>query len=107
MDDVKIIAQIQKDHKRAGSWRKLAAWEKYAGINFVDLRDYAAGRPIVNVHHRHQLGLPALRPAPVCPVCGVVHTKRCPRRKTAWSDQPLREQPTELLRWRLENRERA
>ena len=103
-DDV-ARRKMQKRHDQLGSWRAVADLPEYAGLSFATLAAYAGGRPIVNPHHRHLLGLPALAPAPVCASCGVVHVGRCPRRKVAWSERPLREQPVELLRWRLENRE--
>lgn len=53
----------------------------------------AKGREPKKAAVRHALGLPALAPAPVCPVHGVVHTGRCPRPKATpkrlW-DWPVR-----------------
>jgi hypothetical protein len=48
------------------------------------------------------LGLPTLKPAPACPVCGIVHTRHC--RKTYQGKDLFSYDPKELLKM-LENRE--
>jgi len=47
--------------------------------------NYAPHKPVI----LKALGLPALAPAPVCPACGVIHLRRCPRRPAPpeWVDK--------------------
>ena len=88
-------------------WRDIAKMPQYRGIHFASLSAYARGeRPIKNAHHRDILGLTPLIETEACRECGVVHTKRCPLKsgRKPWSSKSIRERPTELLAWQLENR---
>ena len=50
------------------------------------------------------LGIQTFKPAPVCSVCGEVHTtSRCTKKKRKYKD--LFSMPAEVLRYQIENRE--
>src|SRR3990167_8076495 len=50
------------------------------GVTHGAIQRVLAGKEPHSAHIRAALGLPALAPAPVCPVHGVVHqSKRCPK----------------------------
>jgi hypothetical protein len=67
-------------------WREIAQMPEYQGIPAGTLCAIAKGREPKCAKVRKILGLPILAPAPVCPTCGIPHTKRCPVRKPvpAW-----------------------
>lgn len=60
------------------TWRAIAA--HFDGVPAGTLCAIAKGRDPKSPAIRQALGLPAFAPAAVCPVHGVVHTGRCPRR---------------------------
>ena len=62
------------------SLRKVAA--KY-GVSHAVIQRVLAGVEPTDPTIRKALGLPHLKPAPVCPVHGVVHLGGCPRPKRA------------------------
>lgn len=62
------------------TWRQIAA--HFDGVPAGTLCAIAKGRDPKSPAIRSALGLPAYASAPVCPVHGVVHAGRCPRRKT-------------------------
>lgn len=73
-----IRTRLNKCHKFL-SWREIASMEDYEGISHATLSAIARGRDPKSPAIRCKLGLPALAPAPVCPVHGVVHvSRRCP-----------------------------
>lgn len=59
-------------------WRKIA--EFFPGVPAGTLCAIAKGRDPKSPAIRAALGLPAFASAPVCPVHGVVHPGRCPRK---------------------------
>lgn len=71
------------DHKKFKSWRKVAEpFGLCANMARLISMGYIPGSKI-----RAKLNLPAHKPAPVCPSCGVVHVaKRCPKRKRKYRD---------------------
>lgn len=91
---------------RMMSWAQIALLDEYSGISRATLCAIAHGREPKNEHTRAILHLPQYAPAPVCPRCGEVHTKKsCPRERVPWSQRPWRDIPAALLRWKLDNRE--
>jgi hypothetical protein len=96
-----LAKKMRSEHKRLDSWRETGkAFRISGGMAYRIAKEKYEPK---NPHIRHVLGLPALIPAPACPVCGDVHvSKRCPKiRKPPkrWSDCPV-----EHLRWAIENR---
>ncbi len=84
-------------------WRKIASLDEYKGIPAGTLSSIARGYPIPHKWLR-RLGLPETKPAPVCRHCGEVHvSSRCPHRRRPY--RTISEMPTEVLKWKLENRE--
>lgn len=60
------------------TWRQIAA--HFDGVPAGTLCAIAKGRDPKSPAIRAALGLPAYASAPVCPVHGVVHQGRCPRK---------------------------
>lgn len=87
------------------SWREIADLPRYRPIPPGTLNSIYLGYPIPYKWYS-KLGLHRPVKTEPCPTCGEVHKKkRCKYDRKPWSKRPLREQPTELLRWRIENRE--
>lgn len=75
-----IVSDLNYLHwSKCMSWRQISLEPKYKGIPHSTLRDMAMGREPKNIKTRLILKLPALVPVEVCPECGIVHTKKCPR----------------------------
>jgi len=96
------VDKINDLYTQAGSWR---AASRKIGIPAGTLSSYVKGRPIVNKKHRLILGEPVLEPAPVCPVCGIVHLGNCPASRKRRRRRDLFSIPTEELREMIQNRE--
>jgi len=83
------------------SWRKLSLLEAYSGIPAGTLCSIAKTGKVPN-KWRERFGLPALAPAPVCPVHGVVHlARRCPvlrKPRQAWMTAEEVEERLEYIR---------
>lgn len=89
---------------RSLSWRKIAKLDKYEGLEPGTLCAIAKGREPVDIHIRTKLDLPAYLPTPVCPVCGIVHVKKCPHSKTNHKPKKIQDMSIKELLWSLENR---
>lgn len=77
-------------HEKGITWEELAQMDMFGAgaIPFGSLASYAKGRVPQNKTHRRVFGFtkePWIR----------------------WSDRPLIDQPVELVKWRLENREKV
>lgn len=73
-----IARRMKKEYDSVKSWQKVAdAWGVTKPMAYrIALKGYEPKKIII----RHHLGLPALAPAPVCPIHGVVHvSRRCPQ----------------------------
>lgn len=90
-------------HDKLGTWRSVS---KAIGIPAGTLNSiWKEGREPKNKTHRRILGLPALGEAPICPTCGIIHTKGCPEKEKAKRRKDLLAYPTNELRMMLKNRE--
>lgn len=87
-----VQAGLLADYARLQDWQKVGGKKGVSGgmAYRVAVHGY---EPRAN-RIRASLGLPALEPAPVCPVHGVVHAGHCPKPRRApkslW-DWPVRE----------------
>lgn len=63
--------------ERSGSLRQLLIDEGFKYLTIADLSRFLRGEEPKNYNKRKELGLDTLAPAPVCPVCGIVHAKVC------------------------------
>ncbi len=75
-------AEIIAAYARVKSWRKLAEQE-YPKVRPGTLCAIAGGYEPKSRKVLDALGLPVLQPTPVCPTCGIVHVKACPKRRQA------------------------
>lgn len=84
--------------------RELGTWEKVAerfGKNKGTLRAIANGMILKTPSLRMEYGLDVFAPAPVCPIHGVVHIGKCPKKK---KEKMIREMTKQELVFALENR---
>jgi len=98
--------EVKKAYKRLGNWR--AVGDELGISGGMAYRIAVDGYEPKDAHIRLKLGLPALVPAPVCPVCGVVHVaRRCPRASGDAQRAKMRlfDLPVGVLKKMLENRE--
>jgi hypothetical protein len=80
------------------SWRKMTLTGPYSGIPAGTLCSIAKTSKVPK-KWRERRGLPALAPAPVCPIHGVVHTGRCPRPRKPRQPWMSGEECDERLDW--------
>lgn len=96
----KLKKNIARLHSEGLTYRQVAAM--YPGATFGDVSRILHGVEPATEEKRRAFGLPALKPAPVCEPCGVVHVGRCPGNRR---QRRLTEQSAAELAWRLVNRE--
>jgi len=97
-----VKEELNRLHKEL-SWRQIAKLDSYAGVKPGTLCAIAKGREPVDIHIRSILSLPAYLPTPVCPVCGIVHVKKCPHKNH--KPKNIQDMSIKELLWSLENRE--
>lgn len=87
----KLKARLVSARATGMHWRQIA--EFFPGVPAGTLCAIAKGRDPKSPAIRAALGLPAYQAAEVCPVHGVVHQGRCPRKNTdtydAWKARNL------------------
>jgi len=93
---------LKNEYKQTGNWRLVA---KEFGISkAMAWRIANTDYDPKDAHIRARLGLPAMRPAPVCPRCGRVHVRRsCPDAPRHYRD--FLSMPKTLIVQMFENRE--
>lgn len=86
-----LKARLKSARATGMTWREVAA--HFPGVPAGTLCAISKGRDPRKPAIRAALGLPAYQAAAVCPVHGVVHTGRCPRKSTdtydAWKARNL------------------
>ena len=79
-----LKADLRARRATGKTWREIA--REFDGIPAGTLCAIAKGYEPKKPSMRRALGLPAMQPAPVCPRCGVVHTRQC-RTLPAWVER--------------------
>ena len=97
-----IRRELRKAHRKLHNWRAVGReWDLNCGMAY---RIAVDGYEPKDARIRVKLGLPAMVPAPVCRLCGVVHvSKRCTA-KAARRPRDLWDLPVGELRRMLEER---
>lgn len=87
----KLRARLASARAAGMPWRQVAGF--FPGVPAGTLCAISKGRDPKSPAIRRALGLPAYQAAEVCPVHGVVHTGRCPRKSAdtydAWRTRNL------------------
>jgi len=73
IEDEQLPGLILEQYEDLQSWRLTADLPEFKGINFVTLRRYAYGDPVLDDEHREILNLKRYELAPICSV----HGKAC------------------------------
>ena len=105
MQSMKSYDQVKQELielNKTLSWRKIAKLDSYVGVKPGTLCAMAKGREPVDIHIRAKLDLPAYVSTPVCPLCGIVHIKKCPH--TNHKPKNIQDMSIKELLWSLENR---
>lgn len=97
-----VYHEVWKHQSRGLTLREISAI--YPGVSHGTIARILKGTEPKRPDIRHALGMTVYQPAPACPIHGVVHVGRCPR-EVAY--KRLSDMPPDLLRWKLENRERV
>ena len=99
-----IVLELNKLHGSLNMpWRQIALEPDFRGIPHSTLRDIANGIEPKGKEIRAQLGLPEIVELEVCPSCGIVHTKVCPKKRVI-KPKRIQDMSKEELLWALENR---
>jgi hypothetical protein len=102
MEFYNLQIEIQESYDRLKVWREVA---RAFGVSPAMAWKIAHGVEPVDADIRKTLGLPVLKPAPVCKVCGEIHTtKKCMKRVKLHRHKDLLSYPKARLRDMLLNR---